>query len=92
MTEIADYKSTVQLISDQGSVTGIHKDNLFTISEPGVFTNVGYPYHYFPDQLYMWNITVTNNEYIKLLFSNISLHVYKVSSAIIIIIGHFQVY
>ena len=80
MAEIDDYKSAVQQSTDiKAMLTEYSRDNFFSITEPGVFTSVGYPYHYFPDQLYIWNITLTDGSYIRLLFSNISLHDYKVN-------------
>ena len=83
---VKDYKPTVQQMGDRGSVAEINNDNIFPISEPRVITSMGYPYHYFPDQLYMWNITLTDSAYITLLFSNISLHVYKVNIICIVVV------
>ena len=73
------YKPTDLLIADTRGIVDVNRNNIIPIIEPGVFTSVGYPYYYFTDRLYIWNITLTDSAYIKLIFSNISLHVSNIS-------------
>ena len=76
-TEVRDYKSSAQSDGDN-YMNAFHPDNTFYITEPKVFTSIGYPYHYY-EQEYLWNIALRDKTYIMLIFSNISLHAYKVA-------------
>ena len=43
------------------------------VSAPGVITNVGYPFQYMLEQAHVWHIKFQKGEFIRLMFSNISL-------------------
>ena len=48
------------------------------ISQPGIIVSHGYPNHYTPGMMWLWEIAFDNNPYVGLLFPNISFNIYKV--------------
>ena len=49
-----------------------------TVPKPGIIVSHGYPYHYTPGMMWLWEISFDDNTFVGLLFSNVSFNIYKV--------------
>ena len=54
--------------------------NITTVlTHTGFIWSHGYPFHYTPGMMWLWEIVFGDNVFVCLLFSNISFNVYEVS-------------
>ena len=49
-----------------------------TVAHTDFILSQGYPFHYTPGMMWLWEIAFDDNTYVGLLFSNISFSVYQV--------------
>ena len=50
-----------------------------TVTHTDFILSQGYPFHYTPGMMWLWEIAFDDNTYVGLLFSDISFSVYQVS-------------
>lgn len=83
--DILDHFVTVptlakfQSLALSGSLTiELSSSNAIGINDAAVIVSPGYPFYYPSGQIYKWIVSFGETEYVKLIFTNISLHIDEV--------------